>query len=240
MSPEWRLESQGKVNDLESPRPGLPNLTLREDSIHEDLRYLGVANLSAGLDGQYLDGHFNNGDFFDTPNYRQSTAGLAADYMLSGLSTFHGAIGYTDRVIEYAGSISGLTGLLSYERALTGKTSIMLKLSRAINTYISGAIPEVDTVAELDATWNATAKIKVTAGYQWLHSSFAAVDVDGVLTTPRVDRLQTPTASVIYQPLQWLIVRPYGQYQVRSSTLDLFSLHGTIVGLELEGRLPIQ
>lgn len=240
MSPEWRLQSQGKLNDQNTQLPGTPDLTLREESIHEGLRYVGFANLSAGLDGEYLRGNFTGGAFLVTPGYRQSTAEFAADYVLSGLSSFHGAIGYTDRVLEQAGSISGLTGLVVYQRSLTGKTSITLKLSRAINTYITAATPEVDTAAELDVTWNATTKIKVQAGYQWLQSSFSPTEIAGVLTASRLDRLQTPTVSVMYQPVNWLIVHPYAQYQTRSSTIGLFSFNGTLYGLELEGRLQFQ
>ena len=240
MSPEWRLQSQGKLNDQNTQLPGSPDLTLREESIHEGLRYVGFANLSAGLDGEYLRGNFTGGAFLVTPGYRQSTAEFAADYVLSGLSTFQGAIGYADRVLEQAGSISGLTGLVAYQRNLTGKTSITLKLSRAINTYITAATPEVDTAAELDVTWNATTKIKVQAGYQWLHSSFSPTDIAGVLTASRLDRLQTPTVSVMYQPVNWLIVHPYAQYQTRTSTIPLFTFHGTLYGLELEGRLRFQ
>jgi hypothetical protein len=240
VTPEWRLESQGELNDLKSPRPGLLNLDLREDSIHEALRYLGFANLSAGLDVQYLDGRFENGDFLETPNYHESSAALAADYTLSGLSVFHGAVGYSDRTQAQGGSISGLTGLVAYQRDLTGKTSINLKLSRAINTYLTSAAPEVDTAAEIDLTWSATNKIKVAAGYQYLHSNYAAADIIGFLSAARVDHMQTPTFSVKYQPVDWLLVHPYFQYQSRVSTVNLYTFDGTVVGIELEARWPLQ
>ena len=48
-APDWRLQSEGVINDLDSPRPGYPNLSLTEDSIHEGLRYVGLAKLSAGI-----------------------------------------------------------------------------------------------------------------------------------------------------------------------------------------------
>jgi hypothetical protein len=240
VTPEWRLESLGKVNDLDSPRPGFSNLALREDSIHEGLRYVGFANLSAGLDAEYLYGHFTSAESVLTPRYHQTTAELAADYALSGLSTFHGAVGYTDRNQEQAGSLSGVTGLLSYQRDLTGKTSVTLKLSRAINTYVTYADSEVDTAAEIDVTWKTTEKIRVELGYVWLHSSIAATDIAGVVTPSRVDRLQTPTLSVKYQPLNWLLLRPYAQYQTRASSVDIYSFNGTLYGLELEARLPLQ
>jgi hypothetical protein len=240
ITPEWRLQNQGTIRDVNTALPGFPHLRLREDGIHEGIRYVGFANLSAGLDGEYLSGNFTGGDFLITPGYHQSTGELAADYVLSGLTTFHGAVGYTTRKEDQRGSTSGVTGLLSYQRNLTGKTSINLKVSRAINTYITAATPEIDTGAELDVAWNATEKIKVEAGYQWLHSSFAPTDIAGVVTATRVDRLQTSSLSVKYQPLKWLLVRPYAAYQTRSSTINIFTFNGTLYGIELEGRLPLR
>jgi len=239
VTPEWRLQSLGKINDLDSPRPGFPDLALREDSIHEGLRYVGFANLSAGLDGEFLYGHFTSAESVLTPTYHQTTVELAADYALSGLSTFHGAVGYTNRDQGQAGSLSGVTGLLSYERNLTGKTSVTLKLSRAINTYVTYADSEIDTDAEFDVTWKATEKIRVDLGYVWQHSDIAATDIDGVLTPSRVDRLQTPTLSVRYQALDWLLVKPYAQYQTRASTNDIYSFDGTLYGIDLEVRWPL-
>jgi hypothetical protein len=105
---------------------------------------------------------------------------------------------------------------------------------------VTYADSEIDTAAEVDATWNATTKIKVEAGYQWLHSSFAASDVAGVVTAARVDRMQTPVLSIKYQPIDVLMLRAYAQYQTRVSTIDLFTFNGMLYGVELEARLPLQ
>jgi hypothetical protein len=237
VAPEWRLESQGKVSNLDSPRPGYPNLSLRENSIDEGFKYGGFANLSAGLVAEYLDGHFTSGEFIVTPKYHQTSVDFAADYTLSGLSVFHGAIGYTNRVQEQAGNIAGLTGLISYERDLTGKTSVSVKVGRAINNYVTAAASEIDTTAEIDAVWHASKKIGVMAGYQYLHSSIAATDIIAVIAPARVDRLQTPSLSIKYQALDWLSLRPYLQYQKRQSSDSVYTFNGNTYGIELEARL---
>ena len=237
VAPEWRLESQGKVSNLDSPRPGYPNLRLRENSIDEGFKYGGFANLSAGLVAEYLDGHFTSGEFIVTPKYHQTSVDFAADYTLSGLSVFHGAIGYTNRVQEQAGNIAGLTGLISYERDLTGKTSVSVKVGRAINDYVTAAASEIDTTAEIDAVWHASKKIGVMAGYQYLHSSIAATDIIAVIAPARVDRLQTPSLSIKYQALDWLSLRPYLQYQKRQSSDSVYTFSGNTYGIELEARL---
>jgi hypothetical protein len=237
ISPEWRLENQGKINNLDSPRPNYPNLTLREDSVDEGFKYTGFANLSAGVVAEYLDGRFTSGnEFLVTPRYHQVSADLAADYSLSGLSVFHGAVGYTKRDLEQAGTISGLTGLISYERDLTAKTSVLAKLSRALNVYYSGAAPEIDTIGELDIVWQATSKIGLLAGYQWQHSDIGATDIVGYVAPSRVDRLQTPSASAKYQVLEWLSLRPYVQFQSRQSSIRDYEFIGNTYGVEVEVR----
>jgi hypothetical protein len=236
IAPEWRLESKGKINELDSPRPGYPSLSLRENSIDEGIKYGGFANLTAGLVGEYLDGHFTSGEFLVTPKYHQTTVDLAADYALSGLSIFHGAVGYTNRVQEQAADVRGLTGLISYERDLTGKTSVIFKAGRAINDYVTAAAPEVDTTAEIDALWHATTRIAVMLGYQYLHASIAATDIIAVEAPARVDNMQTPSVQVRYQALDWLSVRPYAQYQKRHSTDEVYGFTGNTIGIELEAR----
>jgi hypothetical protein len=204
--------------------------------------------------GEYLDGHFTSGEFLVSPRYHQVSVDLAADYTLSGLSQFHGEVGYTKRtqdgangssaptsaLAEQSGDVSGLTGVLAYQRDLTGKTSINVKLARAINVYVTAATPEVDTTAELDVVWNATSKIGVALGYQYQHSSIGATDIIGVDTPSRTDNLQQPSLAVKYQALDWLSVRPYMEYQRRSSTFEVFTFSGAMYGVELEARFGKQ
>jgi hypothetical protein len=134
-TPDWRLQSQGVINDLASPRPGFPSLSLTEDSIHEGLRYVGVAKLSAGIDAIFLNGHFNGQEFNLTPRYDQTTVEAAAKYVATGLSSFDGAVGYTRRSQESGETLGGPSVMLAYQRNLTGLTSIDVKLGRAFNTY---------------------------------------------------------------------------------------------------------
>jgi hypothetical protein len=235
--PDWRLESLGKINDLDSPRPGLPNLSLREESIDEGLRFVGLSRLSAGFDAIYLSGHFNGDEFVLTPRYHQTTGQLAAKYVATGLSSFDGAIGYTNRVQEDAGNVSGVTGLLAYERALTAKTTIDVKLSREINSYVTYGSSELDTSAALRATWQATRTITVVAGYQWTHSNFPGSNLVDLGSLERADTYQLSNLSVKYQVLDWLSLQPYGQYQSRQSNIDFDTFNRTVYGLQFEARL---
>jgi hypothetical protein len=162
---------------------------------------------------------------------------LTAKYVATGLSSFIGAIGYTSRVQEDAGNVSGITGLLTYERALTPKTAIDLKLSRAVNSYVTFGGSEVDSSATVQAVWQATHRITVTAGYQWMHSYFPGSNLLDLGTLERVDNYQLELLSVNYRVLDWLSLQPYGQYQVRRSNIDFDTFNRTLYGLRFEARL---
>ena len=201
-TPDWRLQSQGVINDLDSPRPGYPSLSLTEDSIHEGLRYVGVAKLSAGIDAIFLNGHFNGEEFILTPRYNQTTVEAAAKYVATGLSSFDGAVGYTRRIQENGETLGGPSVMLAYQRNLAGLTSIDIKLSRAFNTYLTYDGAEIDTGLALGAIWNATSTIAVAPGYQWTYSTFPGANLAGLAPVgiERVDNYQLATLSVKYQP----------------------------------------
>src|ERR1019366_4781689 len=158
-------------------------------------------------------------EFILTPRYNQTTIEAAAKYVATDLSSFDGALGYTRRTQENGAPISGISGLLAYQRDLTGLTSINIRLSRAINTYVTYGSTEIDTGLALGAIWNATSTIAVAPGYQWTYSTFPGANLAGLAPVgiERVDHYQLATLSVKYQPRDWLSLRLYGQYETRSS-----------------------
>jgi len=238
-TPDWRLQSQGVINNLDSPRPGFPRLSLTEDSIHEGLRYVGVAKLSAGIDAIFLHGHFNGEEFILTRRYNQTTVEAAAQYVATGLSSFDGAVGYTRRIQENGETLGGPSGMLVYKRSLTGLTSIDIKLGRTFNTYLTDQGAEIDNSVALGATWSATSKIAVTPGYQWTYSTFPGTALAGLapVGTERVDHYQLAALSVKYEARNWLSLRLYGQYETRNSDVGIYSFNRTLFGLEFEARM---
>ncbi|MDB6084124.1 MAG: hypothetical protein JWN43_2005 [Gammaproteobacteria bacterium] len=237
LSPEWRLENAFKDRTLDSPRTDTPGLSLHEDSIHEALRYLGVANLAAGIDAEYLNGTYRHDPTALNPKYHQTTVALAATYILSGLTNFNGVLGYTRRDdATYNGGQSAVTGALGYKRNLTGKTSIDLELNRGVNSYVTTGGNELDTSAAVTLVWQATYKATVKLGYSYTDSKFSQSAVNGL--GPRVDHFQAPNAEVDYLVLHWLSIRGYARYLSRSSTQGLYSFDGTIYGIEFLAKPP--
>lgn len=232
---DWRWLNEGQIHNLDSPRPGFPSLSLTENSVLEGIRYLGVSKLSAGIDAIYLSGHFDNDEFVGSPHYNDKTIEAAAHYKATGLSTFDGTAGYTQRN-QGAGSASGTTGSLAYTRNLTGKTAINLKLYRAVNSYVTYGGAEIDTGFNIGAQWNATERISVSPGYGWLYSAFPGT-IETTGTGQRADHYQLATLQVKYQIRDWISIRPFGQYEARRSSLDSVSFNRSEYGVELEIRL---
>ncbi len=248
ITPVWRLESSLRDRNLNSPRPGALNLDLHEDTWHEGIRYLGVANLSAGLETEYLWGRFNH-DFVDAqPTYHQWTTQVAANYKVTGLTTFSGTAGYTRRSSFGGSDASGFTGSIGYQHFVTGRTEITANLSRAVNSYVSNAGSEVDSTAAVGATYHITYKTSITGAYAWTQNkfpggtAFVVAGADGALVTQggldRTDRVQIATLELHYQMLHWLAVRVYGRYQTRSSNLAEVQYNANAYGIELQARLP--
>jgi hypothetical protein len=232
VTPEWRLESLLKDHILDSPRVDVPGLSLHEDSIQEGLKYLGVANLAAGFQAQYLDGRYNYDPLALNPYYHQISGDLAATYNISGLTNFTGELGYTHRTDPTTSGLSGMTGSIGYRHHVTAKTSVNVQLSRALNSYITTGGNEIDTTAGATVNYQATYKILIRAGYSYTNSSFPG-QPNGAVTIDRVDHFQTANVDLTYQVLHWLSIRPYARYQSRHSNDSLFAFNSNVIGVEL-------
>ena len=242
VTPDWRVEAQGSISDLDSPRPGLPKLSLTEDSVQTGLQYGGLSLLSTGLQVSYLKGHFNGDEFVLTPRYDQTSVQAVVKYAATGFSTLNGALGYTRRQQQDAPTISGLTGLVDYQRSVSDFTSVGVKLSRAVNTYVTYGGTEVDTGFNVNATWKATPKVSITPSYQWTYSTYPGSSVAGLSSdeTQRIDHYQLASVSIVYAIRDWLSLRPYAQWDTRHSDVGVYSFNRTAVGVDLEVKVPGQ
>ena len=238
-TPDWRAEFTGITHTVEQPQAGAPDLTVTESSGTVAVKYTGTAGVTAGVDGNYLRGSFSDTGTNFEPGYNQTSGGLTATDEVTGLSTFRGQIGYTRRSSDTGGnSISAVTGDLDYKRNLTGKTKIEVDLSRQINIYLASSTSEIDTIAALTANWQATYKINVLLGYTFTYRQLPGQGneiVGGVQVntgTEQTQRLHTPSLTVTYEPVPWLVLKPYVSYQTRASeNLVNGNFDSTLVGL---------
>jgi hypothetical protein len=239
-TPDWRAEFTGITRVVDQPQATAPNLSLQESSGQAAIKYTGTAGVTSGLTATYLRGSFSNTGLAAAPSYTQSSAALTATDEVTGLSVFHGQLGYTRRTSDSGfNTISGVTGDLDYKRTLTGKTSLDLDLSRQINVYLTNTASEIDTLAALTANWQATYKIDVVLGYTFTYRQLPGQGtalVGGVVVSTgseQTQRLHTPSLTVTYVPVPWLVLKPYVSYQTRASqNFAGGNFDATIVGLQ--------
>ena len=242
--PDWRAEASSYTRKIDEPLLGAPNLSLSESSGQGAFKYTGTAGVTAGVSAGYLHGTYDGNPLVNgvatvlAPEYHQTSADLTATDIVTGQSTFVGAIGYSRRSSASSGigaeinNISGATGELDYRRALTGKTTVELDLSRHINAYITGGGSEFDSIAALTANWQATYKIRVTAGYNYTYRQLPGQG-DVPVGSNRTDRLNYVSLAVDYEALPWLSLKPYVNYQDRAaSNVAGGNFNATVVGAQ--------
>jgi len=238
---DWRLETTVSTSKSNSPRPGLPNLTLREDTGQEAIKYTGQAGLTAGVGATYIRGTYSGADQAADPNflpvgaqvidphYHQVGAQVTASYSLNPASGLDAAGGYSKRTSANGiDNLSGLTGSLAYRRALTAKTRVKLELSRVLNSYITNAGSEIDTLGTVQIDWEATRKIGVSARYSYTYSELPR---QGLAGEDRVDHFRIAQIGVNYKPFRWLEVGPYARWETRTSGLSTFEYSTNIYGI---------
>jgi hypothetical protein len=245
-TPDWRAEFTGLTRKVDQPQTLAPDLSLTETSGQAAIKYTGTAGVTSGLTATYLKGSFSNTGPTVAPSYTQESAGLTATDVVTGLSTFRGQIGYTRRSSDSGNNnIGGVTGELDYQRALTGKTTVEADLTRAINVYLTNDASEIDSVAVLTATWQATYKIGVVLGYNFTYRQLPrqgdAYGAGGVIVatgTEQTEHLSTPSLAVTYTPVPWLVLKPYVNYQTRASQNFVGGdFNSTVVGVQFTLQL---
>jgi hypothetical protein len=217
-TPDWRAEVTGLTHKTDQPQEDAPNLSLSESSGEAAFKYLGVAGVAAGLNATYLTGKFDgSNELFEAPSYVQRSTGLTVTDDISGLSMLRADVGYTRRSSANASdNVSGVTGEFDYKRTLTGKTSAEFSVSRQINVFLTNTGSEIDSIATLIVDWQATYKIGVVVGYNYTYRQLPN-EGDAPLGSNRVDQLQFAQLAMTYQPFPWLILKPYFNYQDRTS-----------------------
>lgn len=232
INPDWRLETGAYSHYLKSPLQDFPDFVERETSGQLALLNRSVAHLTYGITIDHLSGRFENAP--TVGSYNQTDAQLTASYVVSALSTFKGALGYTKRT-ETGDSVSGITGLLGYTRQLTPKTSIAFNATRAVNSYVAAGGSELDTSANLVVSWQATYKLNVGLSGGYVHSTFVGQFVPGSpgsITAGRADNSPLASLNLNYQVMRHFKLHGYFNHTSRSSTVDLYNFSDNIVGIE--------
>jgi hypothetical protein len=237
IAPEWRLETSVDYHDLDAPVQGFPNYGLSETTGLAALKYLGFSNLTYGISADYINGKYRNAPLLGT--YNQTDIDLTATYAATGLSSFDGKIGHTQRDQGLnQGNISAITGALGYSRRFSGVTSIHVGYTRAVNSYIAAGGSELDSTISVTLNYQPTYKTGMSFGFQEVWSDFTGQTIPGSDVTGRRDRSPAATFKLNYQATRWLLVQPYVNYERRTSNSEIFSYSGTIIGIQVLAKKP--
>jgi hypothetical protein len=232
LTPEWSFQPDAGRRDLDSPQRFYPDLRLREDTYGAVLAYAGLGRMRVGLEGVHLSGVYTG--VTGVPSVSQSLLQLTADYQVTGLSSFRGAIGHTRREQGIdANKISAATGMLGYRRQVTGKTAISIEFSRAVNSYITAGSSEIDTRGYISIDWEVTRRLGVVASHTQTRGKFVGDILPGANVQGRRDRFGTTRINLEYKALRALSIKPYFQYRNRNSNDPTLVFSGTLVGVEL-------
>jgi len=235
-TPDWRLEASGFYHELDQTYLGQAPLDLQEYQEQLALKYVALAGLTSGVSAAYDTGNYVGAGAAYNPNYHQTTVNVVATYVPTGRSTFNGAVGYSDRSSGSAiDTITGVTGSLDYKNQLTGKTSVDFQLSRLINSFVADLGSEIDSVAALNVNWQATYKIGVVLGYSYTYRQLPGQG-NAPFGSDRLDHLEMATLNVDYEPLDWLSLKPFVNYQVRGSNYIGANFNATVVGINFTIR----
>lgn len=234
--PQWRLETSAYTRTVDWPLPGVPDLKVSESQGQAILNYLGTAAVTSGISASYLGGSYSGSpDPAANPTYRQWTTEMVVDYK-SGHSTLLGHIGYGDRtstgVTSALNSAAGVTGGVTYTNQVTGKTTVSFDLARVFNNFITDEGSEIDNTATLALSWQATYKIRLDAGYTWDYAQYPGQG-NNPPGSDRLDHLRTTTFGIDYEALTWLSIKPYANYQTRSSDFLGGNFNASIYGVNI-------
>jgi hypothetical protein len=247
-APVWRIDTAGFTRTVTIPQLDAPTFDLRESQGQAALNYTGLARIVAGVTGSYLEGAYQNPGT-EMPgsllSYHQTTGAVSANYKVSGLSTFIGQLGFTDRQsASRLNSISGVTGAFQYTRNLTGKTTMNLQLARQVTSYVINSGSELDSSAGLDLVWQATYRTGVVLNYIYTYRQLPGQGF--IPGSNRLDHWQSIQLQLNYVEFQGRVprngvpgqnapalfsVQPFVRYQTRSSDFPDGGFNSTSYGL---------
>lgn len=192
------------------------------------LRYTTAANSWVGLNLESESGRFPNlqpvSGVLVSNNYRQTRAGIEADWTITGVSRLNGRIDQVNRRYEQLSgrNFSGATAHVEYEWKPTGKLTLVGAAQRDISPYeyLRSSMVLVRGVS-IRPTLNLTAKTDLTGIVDYNVRSYltdaATIAVGG--TGGRQDTTRTVGVGVNYQATRTIRIQANVQRERRTSNV---------------------
>ena len=230
VTPRWRVQVGGGAFQQKNGETTLQPNDITITSGDANLAYVTPANTSIGISGRVEEGHYPNRTFVPgqppgqpDDSYRQASAGLTADWTVTGVSHLVARVARLSRrypntpQVDFAGN----TVVVEYDWKVTGKLSFTGVLRRDISPFPDiassfvlvrgGTVKPVLTVTE---------KIEVSGllDYSiWDYLGDSGLVTGAVLG--RVDHVLTAAASLTYKPVQSISLQLSVQRESRTSNV---------------------
>ena len=170
-------------------------------------------------------------------SFDQTDSEVNGDWRLTGQSRVFGRLGYTTRSHEQIPQrdFSGMTGRLTYNWALEGKTNLNVTIRREIDAVEETNASYVLTNGiSVNPVWNPTAKISLSAKYDWSKRRYQG-DPDRTSDQPiRKDTVNTASISGTYLPLRSLQLSLTLQHERRTSSRALADYSDNLASLSAQ------
>lgn len=227
VTPRWRVQAGGGAFQQKNGDAALQSNDITITSGDANLAYVTPANTSLGLsvrveEGRYPNRTFVPGSPFDD-SYRQASAGLIADWTVTGVSHLVARVSRLSRRYPNTPQVDfdGNTAVVEYDWKVTGKLSLTGVLRRDISPFPDiqssfvlvrgGTVRPVLTVTEkIDVSGLLDYSIWEYLGDPGLVSGGAAGRVDHVLTA---------AASLTYKPIRSISLQVSVQRESRASNV---------------------
>jgi len=226
VTPRWRLNAGVSGLELTNGDPARRSLDLDVLYTEVALSYVTPANTSAGLSARTEDGRYPKnlvGNILVDNAYRQTSAGVVADWTPSGAS--HLSV-RADRLSRRYADMSlqtfdfvGHTARAQYDWKPTGKLSLAAVAQRDIFPYqdIGSSFVLVKGVA-LRPALRVTEKIDVSGTLDYSIREFLpSPGQTSGSSTSRTDRVKSVAATLSYRPARALTLLFSAQREARSS-----------------------
>jgi hypothetical protein len=204
------FEVLGNHTDISYSDNGFSSRDRKSDTVGAGVRFRPGGPWTFGLTGRYTEGEYP--DTIDqltgatlSDDYERRDIDLTAQYQATGRSRLGARISHTveEHDLVTARDFDGLTGGLNWFYQATGKTSVVVSLTRSTGTgsdASSLAVPSTDPLSptpvasddmsfltdsrrtdslDVSATWQATAKIGVNAGVSYSRERYDTRFVEG-------------------------------------------------------------
>ncbi|MCK0507738.1 XrtB/PEP-CTERM-associated polysaccharide biosynthesis outer membrane protein EpsL [Aromatoleum anaerobium] len=205
-----------------------------ESAIEAGIGYRPKSGNRLSLVARQADGDYPN----RTPSarvdsgYEQRDLRLRGSWVLSGISSFSGYVGYTRREYEHVSSLdfSGPTGRIAFGWEPTGKLSFQVIARREIGSEYEVIDNYVVTRGVgVEGTWKATDKITVIARGERYRRDRSDVELPALDD----DRTRVYGLSVGYAPLRDLTITASVQRAKRSAAGERFDYTAKIHGIDV-------